>query len=95
MARKLTRRMDAIADLNQNRSGDLAKGTAAQLAAHRRAVFEGIARGNVEAHLGDVAGDDPSPDTIYDEAYTLAFDALHDAGMANEEARQTRHRASQ
>lgn len=37
-----------------------------------------IAQGALERHLGDVAED---ADSIYDEAYTIAFDALHDAGV--------------
>jgi hypothetical protein len=35
-----------------------------------------IARGNIERHLGDVCEGDDSADSIFDEAYTLAFDAL-------------------
>jgi hypothetical protein len=39
-----------------------------------------IARGSVEQHLGDVAAEYPDEeltgDSLYDEAYTLAFDAL-------------------
>jgi hypothetical protein len=50
----------------------------------REKMFD-IARGNVERHLGDVAGDyesvEDAADSIYDECYTLAFDALHDAGV--------------
>jgi hypothetical protein len=38
------------------------------------------ARLNVEQHLGDGWGDEDSADTIYDEAWTLAFDAAFDAG---------------
>jgi hypothetical protein len=45
--------------------------------------MENIARGNIERHLGDCE----SPDQIYDEAYTLAFDALHDAGVDAHKAR--------
>lgn len=40
--------------------------------------LQGIAQGALERHLGDVAED---ADSIYDEAYTIAFDALHDAGV--------------
>jgi hypothetical protein len=44
-----------------------------------------IARGNIEQHLGDVAAEyeseEAAADSIYDEAYTLGFDALHDAGV--------------
>lgn len=36
-----------------------------------------IARGNIERHLGDVADED----SMYDEAYTLAHDALIGAGV--------------
>lgn len=46
-----------------------------------------IARGNVERHLGDVCEGEDSADSIYDEVYTLAFDALHDAGVPDETAR--------
>ena len=44
--------------------------------------MEEIARGNIERHLGDVA----TPDSIYDEAYTLGVDALLDAGVERCEA---------
>ena len=51
-----------------------------------------VAHGAIERHLGDVC--EESPDAIYDEAYTLAHDALTDAGcplaeinaIANEQA---------
>lgn len=50
--------------------------------------MEEIAVGNIERHLGDVCCDgDESPDAIYDEAYTLAFDALSDAGIDHKTAR--------
>src|ERR1700733_10679655 len=53
--------------------------------------LEEIARGNIERHLGDVAADydsaEDAVDAIYDEAYTLAFDALHDAGIPDAKAR--------
>lgn len=49
--------------------------------------MEEIARGNIERHLGDVVEEDMSPDAIYDEAYTLAFDALADAGVDHATAR--------
>lgn len=45
-----------------------------------------IARGAIERHLGDVCTGDDSADSIYDEAYTIAFDALHDKGATNEQA---------
>jgi hypothetical protein len=39
-----------------------------------------VARGNIERHIGDV--EDPlNVDAIYDEAYTLGFDALVDKGV--------------
>lgn len=47
--------------------------------------MEEIAVGNIERHLGDVC--DESADAIYDEAYTLAFDALADAGIDHAKAR--------
>lgn len=37
-----------------------------------------IARGGIEKHLGDVCTGDDSADHIYDEAYTIALDALID-----------------
>lgn len=37
-----------------------------------------IARGNIERNFAPEAEDD-----LYEEAYTLAFDALHDAGVDN------------
>jgi hypothetical protein len=47
--------------------------------------MEEIARGNIERHLGDIAADydceEDAADAIYDEAYTLGFDALVDAGI--------------
>jgi hypothetical protein len=46
------------------------------------------ARGNIERHLGDVCDGEESADAIYDEAYTLGFDALHDAGVNVETARR-------
>jgi hypothetical protein len=45
-----------------------------------------IARGNIERNAE--WPEDASADTIYDECYTLAFDALHDAGVDNDTARQ-------
>lgn len=56
-------------------------------AATERERLTEIARGNVERHLGDVCDGDDSADAIYDEVYTLAFDALHDAGVENDLAR--------
>jgi hypothetical protein len=56
------------------------------------AQMEEIARGNIERHLGDVA--DESPDAIYDEAYTLGFDALTDAGVTRDKAREIAQRVS-
>jgi hypothetical protein len=56
------------------------------------AQMEEIARGNIERHLGDVAGE--SPDAIYDEAYTLGFDALADAGVPHDKAREIAQRVS-
>jgi hypothetical protein len=47
-----------------------------------------IARGNIEQHLGDVCEGEDSADSIYDEAYTLGFDALHDAGVDDATARE-------
>jgi len=54
-------------------------------------LFE-IARGNVERHLGDIVTDyeseEAAADAIYDEVFTLAFDALHDAGVHDDKARE-------
>ncbi len=47
-----------------------------------------IARGGIERHLGDVVDEDHSPDDIYDEAYTLAHDALIAAGVDYDTARR-------
>jgi hypothetical protein len=47
-----------------------------------------IARGAIERHLGDVCEGDDSADSIYDEAYTIAFDALHDKGAPDVQARK-------
>ena len=53
--------------------------------------MENIARGNIERHLGDCC---ESPDEIYDEAYTLAFDALHDADVDDDKAREIAQRVA-
>lgn len=50
--------------------------------------MEEIARGNIAQHLGDVCEGEDSADSIYDEAYTLGFDALADAGVDHETARR-------
>jgi hypothetical protein len=49
-----------------------------------------IARGAIESNLGNVfeADEEPSMDSIYDEAYTLAFDALADKGVEHAKARR-------
>jgi hypothetical protein len=42
-----------------------------------------IARAGIERSLGDAVGEhtqEPTPDEIYDQAYTIAHDALTDAG---------------
>ena len=44
-----------------------------------------IARGNIERNAA--WDEDASADTIHDEVYTLAFDALHDAGVDDDTAR--------
>lgn len=43
-----------------------------------------LARSNVEANLGSCVDEGDSPDTVYDEAYTLAFDKLADAGIPHD-----------
>lgn len=48
-----------------------------------------IARGAIERHLGDCVGEDgeePTPDTLYDNAFVLAHDALLDAGVGKDNA---------
>lgn len=54
--------------------------------------MEEIARGNIEQHLGDVASEyeneEAAADAIYDEAYTLGFDALVDSGIDHDTARR-------
>lgn len=45
-----------------------------------------LARGNIESHAE--WDEEASADAIYDECYTLAFDALHDAGVADDTAGQ-------
>ena len=56
-----------------------------------RSKWREIARGYVEMHLGDVAADyddeESMADAMYDEVYTLAFDALHDQGVPDEVCR--------
>lgn len=63
-----------------------------RLTSKQRSQLEEIARGNIERHLGDVAADyeseEEAADAIYDEAYTLAFDALHDANVDDATARE-------
>lgn len=58
--------------------------------------LEEIARGNIERHLGDVVADyedeESAADAIYDEAYTLAFDALADAGVDHKKAQDIAQR---
>ncbi len=48
--------------------------------------WDEIARGAIERHLGDVADEGMSTDSVYDEAYTLALDALVEAGLDQNEA---------
>jgi hypothetical protein len=50
-----------------------------------------IAMGGIEHGL-DVDPEDSSPDEVYDDAYNLAFDALHDAGIPDEQAREVARR---
>jgi hypothetical protein len=53
--------------------------------------MEELARGAIERSLGDVAAEydseEDAADAVYDEAYTLAFDALADAGVDHATAR--------
>lgn len=48
--------------------------------------MEQIAHDNIGRHLGDVVTEDMDGDDIKDECYTLAFDALVDAGVDAMEA---------
>ena len=48
-----------------------------------RAEWVEFARSRVERHL-----EGETPEELYDEAYTLAYDALHDEGASDEERRQ-------
>lgn len=54
-----------------------------------REQMRDIAVGNVERHLGDCfdGDEEPSTDALYDECYTLAFDALVDKHVDNQTAR--------
>lgn len=54
----------------------------------RTEALKQIARDNVERHLGDVCDADDDPDTIREEIYVLAFDAVFDAGASAEAARR-------
>ena len=54
----------------------------------RQEMMNAIARGNIERNLGMDLDGDSSDDQIYDEAYTLALDALIDAGIPLEDARE-------
>jgi hypothetical protein len=45
-----------------------------------------IAPRAIERHLGDVIDSDDSADAIYEEAYTIALDALVDSGLDFREA---------
>jgi hypothetical protein len=56
--------------------------------------YEEIARGNVERYLSDAVMED-GEDAIYDSAYTLALDALVDAGAPLQEAREIAVRVAQ
>lgn len=44
-----------------------------------------VARGNVERNLADSVD---TPDSIFDNVYILAFDAMHDEGCSDELARE-------
>lgn len=53
-----------------------------------------IARGAIERSLGDVC-DPNSPDSIYDEAFVLAHDALIDEGVPADVATRIAQRCAQ
>jgi hypothetical protein len=71
--------------------GKVTRTKAGKLRYHNRFLVLGeeqlreLARGNMERHLGDVTDGNASPDSIYDEAYTLAFDALKDSRACDDE----------
>ena len=80
--------------------GKITRTKAGKLRYHNRFKVQGqrdlyeLARGNMERHLGDVTNGDASPDSIYDEAYTLAFDALK--GKCDDaDAREIAHNIAQ
>lgn len=56
-----------------------------------------IARGNIERNLGaDFDPEvEPTADAIYNDAYMLGFDALHDAGVDNATARRVASQVAQ
>jgi hypothetical protein len=54
-----------------------------------------IARGAIENHIGDVVDSESSQDTIYEEAFTIALDALIDHGIPIEIAGPIASRAAQ
>jgi hypothetical protein len=51
-----------------------------------------LARGNIERHLYIEEGDE---DSIFDEAYTLAFGALADVGVSLIDARRVASKVAQ
>jgi hypothetical protein len=57
-----------------------------------KAGMREIARASVERHRGDLAAMYPDEEctggSLYDEAYTLAFDALVDSGVGSRTARR-------
>lgn len=56
-------------------------------------MWEEIARGAVERHLGDC--ECASADEVYDNAYTIAFDALADKGLDTEASRKIAREVAQ
>lgn len=50
------------------------------------AEMEALARANVDLHLADAVAED-GEQSLFENAYVLAFDALHDAGVDNKTAR--------
>ncbi len=50
--------------------------------------IESAARGNVEAHLGDVCEPDDDPNYIAEEVFVLAMDGALKAGANMERARE-------
>jgi len=65
----------------QNESGKASPASQSEEQNQDEVELINIALGNIERHV-DLA-EDATPDAIFNECYTLAFDALHDSGKCN------------